>query len=236
MIKDAVLQIRYRQPRVGGRKLYEHLHQGGISVGRDRLFDLLREWRLLVRPHRSYRKTTCSRHRLKVYKNLLKNQPARRPNEAWVCDITYVQTRERFGYLFLVTDQFSRKIVGYDFSISLSIEGALAALQIALKQSPDGRSLIHHSDRGIQYCSHDYVRLLERHGARISMTEDNHVYENALAERINGILKTELLGDTHNIPFEDVKHLIQEAISIYNNERLHMNLNYKTPDFVHNNN
>ena len=236
MIKQAVLQVRYRQPRVGGRKLYEHLQKQDICVGRDRLFDLLREWKLLLRPRRSYRKTTYSRHRLRVYKNLLKDQPAQGPNEAWVGDITYIETRDRFGYLFLLTDQFSRKIVGYDFSISLSTTGALTALQMALKQSPGRGALIHHSDRGIQYCSHEYVRLLKSHGVRISMTEDNHVYENALAERVNGILKTELLGNTRYIHFTDVKRVIQEAIDIYNNERLHMSLSYQTPNFVHNNN
>ena len=152
-----------------------------------------------------------------------------------MCDITYIETQEGFGYLFLITEQFSRKIVGYDFNISLSIEGALAALRMALRQSSVGSSLIHHSDRGIQYCSHDYVELLESHGARISMTEENHVYENAMAERVNGILKTELIGNTRDVPFDEAKWIIHEAISIYNNERLHMSLNYKTPDFIHQN-
>jgi len=139
-----------------------------------------------------------------------------------VADITYIGTKEEYGYLFLITDKVSRKIVGHNFSRGLGIEGALLALEMALKQSPKGSALIHHSDRGLQYCSHDYVALLERQGARISMTEENHVYENALAERVNGILKTELLGSTDHLPFATVKDLIHEAIHIYNNERLHI--------------
>ena len=237
MIHQIVLKIRQRQPRVGGRKLYCHVNQElsprGIHVGRDRLFKLLRQWGLLVRRKRNYKKTTNSRHLFKKYPNLLKEQPGQRPNEVLVSDITYVGTSENYGYLFLITDKVSRKIVGHEFSRGLGIEGALLALKMALEQSPVGSPLIHHSDRGLQYRSHDYVQCLDQNGARVSMTEDNHVYENALAERVNGILKNELLGRTNHLPFAVVKRLIQEAIDIYNNERLHMNLGYQTPAAVH---
>ena len=222
---------------MGARKLQQHVNAAlgteGIHVGRDRLIELLRTWGLLVRRRRSYKKTTDSNHRLKTYKNLIKEQPGQRPNEVFVSDITYVGTSEKYGYLFLITDKVSRKIVGHEFSRGLGIEGALTALKMALKQTPAGSPLIHHSDRGLQYCSHDYVQRLEQHGARVSMTEDNHVYENALAERVNGILKTELLSRTDHLPFAVVKRLIKEAIDIYNNERLHMNLGYQTPAAVH---
>ena len=237
MIRQVILKIRYRQPRVGARKLQCHvnteLSAQEIHVGRDRLIELLRGWDLLIRRRRNYKKTTNSNHRFKTYRNLIKEQSAQRPNEIFVSDITYINTSEKYGYLFLMTDQFSRKIVGYDFSPGLGIEGALAALDMALKQTPRDSALIHHSDRGLQYCSHDYIQRLEQHGACVSMTEDNHVYENALAERVNGILKTELLGRTDHLPFAIVKNLIQEAIEIYNNERLHMNLGYRTPAVVH---
>ena len=232
-----MLKVRYRQPRVGGRKLAIHVNEAlasqGIIVGRDRLFDLLRDWGLLIRPKKSYQKTTNSRHRFKMHKNLIKNKRAQRPNEIFVSDITYIKISTGYCYLFLITDQYSRKIVGYALSLSLNIEGALAALAMALQPDPGG-SRIHHSDRGIQYCSHDYVDLLEKNNVQISMTEENHVYENAMAERVNGILKTELLGDTENLPFPAVKHLVIQSIEIYNNERLHMNLGYRTPAAVHN--
>ena len=239
MIRKAVLRIRHRQPRAGARKLYEHVNCDlacdGIHVGRDRLIEHLREWDLLIRPKRNYQRTTNSKHRFKIHKNLIKDKEPKRPNEIFVSDITYIKTCENYCYLFLVTDKYSRKIVGYDVNLSLGIEGALTAMKMALNQIPNEQPLIHHSDRGLQYCSHDYVQLLEKNKVQISMTEENHVYENALAERVNGILKIEFLGHTEDIPFSTVKHLIAEAIDIYNNERLHMSLDYKTPAFIHNN-
>ena len=238
MIHQAVLKVRYRQPRVGARKLHKHIHEElssqGIQVGRDRLIELLREWDLLIRPKKNYKRTTNSRHRFKVHKNLIKEKESQRPNEIFVSDITYIKILEGYCYLFLITDKHSHKIVGYDINLSLGIEGAIAALEMALKQIDHPEPLIHHSDRGIQYCSHDYTQLLENNKVEISMTEDNHVYENAMAERINGILKTELLGDTQYVPFSGIKLLVAEAIEIYNKERLHMSLNYKTPEEVHN--
>ena len=233
-----MLQVRHRQPRVGARKLQHHVNETllaqGIRVGRDRLIELLRSWDLLIRPKKNYKRTTNSHHRFKIHKNLIKDQEPQRPNEIFVSDITYIATGERYCYLFLVTDKYSHKIVGYDVNRSLGIEGALAALKMALQQVDHRRPLIHHSDRGLQYCSHDYVRLLRKNKVRISMTEDNHVYENAVAERVNGILKTEFLGNTADIPFSVVKSLIGETIEIYNKERLHMALNYRTPEEVHN--
>ena len=237
MIRQAVLKVRHRQPRVGARKLQKHVNAElfvqGVQVGRDRLIELLRVWDLLIRPKKNYKRTTNSNHRFKVHKNLIKDKEPQRPNEIFVSDITYIATCESYCYLFLVTDKYSHKIVGYDVNRSLGIEGALAALEMALEQVDHQRPLIHHSDRGLQYCSHDYIRLLRKNKVGISMTEDNHVYENALAERVNGILKTEFLGNTANIPFSVVRGLIGETIEIYNKERLHMSLNYQTPQQVH---
>ena len=233
-ILHAVQRIRSRQPRVGGRKLQRHLRAEGIIVGRDRLLELLRQNDLLIRRKRNYKRTTQSQHRLKTYKNKIKALEVKRPNEVYVSDITYLKVAARYYYLFLITDLFSRKIVGYDLHPNLTTTGALNALRMALDQRRHpGMPLIHHSDRGLQYCSREYIELLESGQIEISMTEDNHVYENALAERINGILKTEFFLNRQP-SLETAKMAVKQSIAIYNKERLHMSLNYRTPEEVHN--
>jgi len=237
MILNEVKKVRHRQPKVGTRKLHRmvnaQLKQDGIQIGRDRLFGLLRSHNLLIKPRRRYQQTTYSRHRFHKYGNLIREIKLVRPNQLYVADITYILTLEGYCYLALITDAYSRKIVGYDLGRSLGIEGSLRALKMALAQLKGPIELVHHSDRGIQYCSHAYVDLLYNHGVQISMTEENHVYENALAERVNGILKNEfLLGETL-VSFEVAKELAKEAILIYNNERLHLSLNYMTPEMKH---
>jgi len=236
-ILDEVKAIRHRQPRVGTRKLHrmvnERLKPEGIEVGRDHLFELLRAYNLLIHRRRHPKQTTDSRHRLRKYRNLIRDLALTRPNQAYVADITYVETREGFCYLALIMDAYSRKIVGYDLSRSLSMEGCLRALQMALAALSGPVELIHHSDRGIQYCSHAYVDLLMKHGVRISMTEEQHVYENAQAERVNGILKSEFLLGEILTSYEVAKKLAAEAIKIYNEERLHLSLDYQTPETVH---
>ena len=235
MIKNHIQKIRSRQPKVGGKKLYRHLNEDGIPGGRDRLFDLLRYWELLIHKKKQYHKTTNSRHRFRKYSNLIKEQSPEKPHEVYVSDITYIKTLEGFWYLYLITDMYSRKIVGYAFKNNLTADGALEALKMALRQRPAKTKLIHHSDRGLQYCCHDYVDMLTDARVQISMTEDNHVYENALAERVNGILKDEFLLD-HTIESSALaKRLVLESIEIYNNERLHMSLGYLTPTHVHSN-
>lgn len=236
-IVDEVRKIRHRQPRVGTRKLHrmvnERLKDEGLEVGRDRLFELLRARNLLIRRRRNARQTTNSRHRLNKHRNRIRDLEIIRPNQVYVADITYLETLEGFCYLALITDDFSRKIVGYDLSRSLTIEGSLRALQMALEPLNGPMQLIHHSDRGIQYCSHAYVNLLTKNGIQISMTEENHVYENAKAERVNGILKSEfLLGETL-LSFEVARQLVRDSIRIYNEERLHLSLNYQTPAMKH---
>ena len=232
-----VLKIRKRQPKIGVRKLHKlitpKLHEQGSSIGRDRLFDILRENKLLIYPSKKYVRTTNSYHRFRIYGNLIKDLEVTKINQVYVSDITYLTTLEGFCYLSLITDVFSRKIVGYSLSQSLGIEGCLNALNLALKAVKQPENLIHHSDRGIQYCSHAYVDLLTSNGVQISMTEQNHVYENALAERVNGILKTEfMLGETL-VSFEVAKELVDEAVKIYNNERPHLSLNYRIPNEVY---
>ena len=221
--------IRKRQPRVGGRKLQKMLRDREVEIGRDRLFKVLRGRGLLVGRKRKYVKTTQSTHRFKVYKNLILKEKPQRAEEVFVADITYIDTMEGYCYLSLITDQYSRKIVGYALSKSLSIEGSVEALQMALRGTKRPKLLIHHSDRGIQYCSKGYTDLLKEKGVRISMTEDNHVYENALAERVNGILKDELQLGEKLLSYSVAKKLVDEAVKIYNEERLHMSLGYMTP-------
>ncbi len=233
----AVIAIRKRQPMIGARKIQYLLRQQrkqlGIGIGRDRLFTLLREHQLLIAPKKKYVKTTNSYHRFHKYRNLIKELDITKPNQVYVADITYLTIIDGFCYLALITDLCSRKIVGYCLSQSLGIDGCLTALRMALNGVAHPENLIHHSDRGIQYCSQAYVELLNQQKAKISMTEQNHVYENAVAERINGILKTEfLLGETLT-SFKIAQQLVAAAIRIYNSERPHLSLNYQTPDAVH---
>jgi transposase InsO family protein len=237
LILDAVKKIRCRQPRVGTRKLHrmvnERLKPDGIEIGRDRLFELLRAHNLLIRRRRHPKQTTWSGHRLRKYGNLIRDLELNRPNQVYVADITYLQTLEGYCYLALLTDAYSRKIVGYDVSRSLCFEGCLRALQMALAPLSAPIQLIHHSDRGIQYCSHAYVDLLTTHGIQISMTEELHVYENAKAERVNGILKSEFLLGECLASIDLAEKMVKEAIQIYNNERLHLSLDYQTPARIH---
>lgn len=233
LILEEVKTIRKRQPMVGSRKLQKMLKGKAVLIGRDRCFDILRENGLLVKPKRRYVITANSRHRFKIYKNLIKDMAVKQSRKIFVSDITYISTIEGFKYLSLITDKYSRKIVGYALSHSLSIEGSIEALRMALKDIKDSDQLIHHSDRGIQYCSKAYIGLLKRHKVQVSMTEENHVYENALAERVNGILKNELMLGETLISYKVAKVMVKEAINIYNKERLHMSLDYMTPEQVY---
>ena len=233
LLLKELLQIRRKQPRIGGRKLYRELKvfmiSIGLQLGRDRFFDFLRVQRLLIERRRKYVRTTDSRHHLRTYRNLIKDLEIRSPNQVYVADITYIRTLRGFCYLSLITDACSRKIVGYNLSRSLSIEGSLDALKMAMRQSAKLTGLIHHSDRGVQYCSYEYTRLLRNNNIKISMTEQNHVYENALAERVNGILKDEfLLGETLQ-SYEIARKMVKQAINIYNYERPHLSINYEKP-------
>lgn len=203
----------------------------GFKIGRDKLFQILREHHMLVCPKKRYTKTTNSFHRFRKYPNLIKEMKITASDQVFVADITYIDTLEGFCYLFLISDVFSRKIVGYDLSNSLCIEGCQRTLKMALKSVRKPEKLIHHSDRGIQYCSNGYVHILEENGIRISMTEENHCYENAIAERINGILKTEFMLGEKLPSIAVAKELVRDSIKTYNEERLHMSLDYQTPEY-----
>lgn len=233
-----VLDKRKLLPRVGGKKLYfmlrHDLAQLEESPGRDRFFDILRNNELLIKRKRKFVNTTDSYHRFYKYKSLIKGISINRPNQVYVSDITYIRLdKGGFVYLFLITDAFSRKIVGWHLSESLGIEGAIKALKMALKQCPDTSKLIHHSDRGIQYCSRDYTKLLLKNKVGISMTEQNHCYENSLAERVNGILKQDFLLDGEFRSQKIAGKAVKQAISSYNELRPHLSLDYQTPEIVH---
>jgi transposase InsO family protein len=233
LVLKLVREIRREQPRIGGKKLYnmlkDDLKKIGRGIGRDKLFDILRSNGLLIKPLRKYVKTTNSHHRFRVYKNLIEDMEIDRPNQVFVSDITYLSTYRRFYYLSLVTDVSSRKIVGYNLSDSLSLSGSLSALKMALRGVKDTKGLIHHSDRGIQYCSNQYTQLLKRKGVGISMAGKGNAYENAIAERVNGILKIEYLLDKKYPNYKELKRAVDSAIKIYNEKRPHMSLGYDTP-------
>ncbi|MCW4017700.1 MAG: IS3 family transposase [Candidatus Bathyarchaeota archaeon] len=233
-----VREERKELPRVGVRKLYEALQPSfeaaHIKVGRDSLFDILRANNMLVKRKRAYAKTTNSYHHFHKYNNLIKDMEVTKPNQVWVSDITYIRTVKGFCYLALITDMYSRKIIGYDLSDSLELAGCLRALRKALWHTKPAAGLIHHSDRGVQYCSHMYVNELKRKGIKISMTEEKHCYENAIAERVNGILKDEFYLDQCFFSTAHAKRATKSAIKVYNNKRLHLSLRYKTPNTVFN--
>jgi transposase InsO family protein len=233
---DMVKEERKDQPRVGTRKLNETLQNAfltaHIKIGRDKLFDILREHHMLVKRKKVSCRTTNSYHRFYKYNNLVKDLKVIRSNQVWVSDITYIRTVKGFCYLALITDMYSRKIVGYDISDTLELTGCLRALQKALRKARPAVGLVHHSDRGIQYCSNQYVNELKKHKINISMTEENHCYENAIAERVNGILKDEFYLDQCFFSTEHACKATKNAIKIYNSKRLHLSLGYKTPNMV----
>lgn len=232
-----VQQVRLRQPKIGTRKLYFLLKpqfvRAGLKLGRDGLFNALRRARMLVNPKRCYRKTTNSKHWMHKHPNLVKEQPKpAMAEQLWVADITYIETREATGYLSLVTDAYSRRIMGYHLHHDLHTDGVLEAWNMALRCRSTERQLIHHSDRGLQYCAQAYQQAHLRHGVLCSMTDGYDCYQNALAERVNGILKAELLTAVPQ-NLEQAATMVQQAIYIYNHERPHTALQYKTPDAVH---
>ncbi|GMT50051.1 MAG: integrase [bacterium] len=229
-----IQDIRKVLPRVGCRKLYHMLRKDferlGLKLGRDKLFDLLRRKSLLIPRKRSYTKTTNSNHWYNRYKNQIKDLEITYPNQVFASDITYIRVQGSFMYLSLVTDMCSRKIVGYCLSESLSAKGPLSALKMAMRGVHEPDKLTHHSDRGIQYCCDDYTSYLKAKKVLISMTEEDHVYENALAERVNGILKDEFLLDERFSSEDLAQRAVREAVRYYNELRPHMSLNYETPD------
>ncbi len=236
LIIEQVHLLRKEQPRCGSRKLLIMLHpfftKQSITIGRDHFFELLAKNKLLVRKTKRSVHTTNSKHHFHRFPNLAKDFRPLKAHELWVSDITYIPLKDRFAYLFLITDAYSRKIVGFHVSDDMKVSSAVVALKKALAQKPMETIVIHHSDRGIQYCSHEYVALLQQHHALISMTQSGDPLENAIAERVNGILKTELISSRYD-DIDKAALSIARAIIIYNYKRRHSSLNYQIPNEVH---
>jgi transposase InsO family protein len=237
LVEELVKAERAPQPRLGGRKLHKMLEaelgEAGIRLGRDRFFGILRAKGLLVPPLPKSARTTRFEPSLPVFGNLVKDMVLTGPNQAWASDITYIRTDGGFLYLSLITDMWSRKIVGYHVGDSLETEGTLKALEKALASLKEGEKPVHHSDRGSQYASHLYVNRLKEAGLGISMTEELHCYENALAERVNGILKQEYYLRSCFKTKAQAKAATEEAVYLYNTRRPHTSLGYQTPEKLH---
>jgi len=232
-----IAKQRRLMPRLGGKKLYFKLRDKlpvDLHMGRDKFFDLLRDNNLLVRRKRYKAITTMSSHWLRKYPNLIKEFIPDGPHQLWVSDITYIETSEGFVYLFLITDAYSRKIIGWNISDNLGADNAVVALYMALSQLPARvKSLTHHSDRGVQYCSSKYVAILNKNNVSISMTENGNPLENAVAERVNGILKTEWINEIKLKSLSDTIVQIGQIIDIYNSERPHCSIELLTPNQAH---
>ena len=235
---ELVRAERAQQPRLGARKLYyliaPELRAAGVKLGRDRLFEELGRAGLLVeRKPSEWPKTTQFDPNLPVFRNLIKKRKLTGPNQVWVADITYIRTQEAFLYLGLITDKWSRKIVGHHLGESLGAEHPLKALAMALRGLKHGERPIHHSDRGCQYASHAYVKRVREAGLKMSMTQQNHSAENATAERVNGILKQEYWLDANFGNRQEARQATCRGIGLYNTRRPHSALGYRFPAQVH---
>ena len=233
---ELVESIRILMPKIGTRKLYfmleEELKQ--LQVGRDMLFRILKANHMLIHPRRRYHVTTNSHHRFKKHKNLIENVVPEKTEQIWVSDITYVGNRQNPMYLALVTDAYSKQIMGHDLSNSLDVSGTLRALKMAVKKRKYKNNIItHHSDRGLQYCSNEYQDLLKRSNINCSMTESYDPYANAVAERVNGILKGEFIGYKKQWSLQTMGELVKNSIEIYNEQRPHFSCYYRTPKQMH---
>lgn len=237
LVLSLVRDQRAVHPRMGGKKLHhilkEEIDKLGLKLGRDKFFDLLGSSGLLVKRKKKYAVTTQSFVRFSQFKDHFNGKKWKASHQAWVCDITYIRVGETFQYLFLITDAWSRKVVGWFLGNTLEAKWAVEALKMALRQCPESKGLVHHSDRGFQYCSKVYTTLLKKAGIVSSMGEAGNCYDNAMAERVNGILKTEYLLDTRfnnlNQAFACVKH----AVKSYNEKRPHLSLGMGIPAEIH---
>lgn len=238
LVVELVLRERRLQPRLGARKalhlIKAELHKAGVRIGRDRFFEILRFRELLLPPLKAeWPCTTCSSHYLPVFKNRIKDLKIGGPNEVWVSDLTYIRTEEGFMYLALITDRFSRKIVGHDLDDTLEVLGSIRALDQAIGELPKGATPIHHSDRGSQYCCHEYVQKITQAKLTMSMTEQDHCAENAMAERMNGILKQEYGLGARLKTKALARAMATNAVHLYNTHRPHLELNMDFPNLVH---
>jgi putative transposase len=235
-VVELVENIRMKMPKIGGRKLYFMLNEPlkTLKIGRDKFFNILKANHLLITPKRRYHITTNSHHRFRKHKNLVLDYQITKPNQVWVADITYIGNRKNPSYLSLITDAYSKKIVGHYVAENLTTEGSLLALKKAINTTElKELSLIHHSDRGLQYCSDEYQKILEKNNISCSMTQNSDPYENAVAERINGILKQEFNIDKFDVETKIKRKIVEESIEIYNELRPHFSNHYLTPNQMH---
>lgn len=238
IVVEMTTRVRNVHPRIGGRKLYQllkpELELHGIKLGRDGLFTILADNNLLIKKRKRRVHTTQSYHHFHKHPNLIEHFTPYQADQLWVSDITYIRSGERFYYLFLITDAYSRRIVGYHLGKSLEVMQAVISLRMALDQrQAHTEGLIHHSDRGLQYCSHEYVNLLQDNHIRISMTQDGNPLHNSIAERVNGILKDEYLYELNGQGYQQLKHQVTEAVYRYNQLRPHLSCNLMTPNEAH---
>jgi transposase InsO family protein len=235
-VVSMVIEIRKLMPRLGTKKLYYLLSDKLqlMKIGRDKFFDILRANHLLIQPKRSYHITTNSHHRFRKHQNQILDLEINRPEQVWVSDITYIGKREKPCYLSIITDAYSKKIMGHYVADNLNTKSSLIALTTAIKQRKNkDLPLIHHSDRGLQYCANDYQSVLNKNGILTSMTQNSDPYENAVAERINGILKQEFMIDKYNQDLDTTKRFVKEAINTYNAQRPHYSNYMLTPNQMH---
>ena len=235
-VVSLVLEVRKSMPRLGTKKTYHILLEELqlMKIGRDKLFDILRANHLLIQPKRSYHITTNSHHRFRKHQNHILKLQINRPEQVWVSDITYIGKREKPCYLSIVTDAYSKKIMGYNVADNMNVQSSVVALQMAVSQRKNKAiSLIHHSDRGLQYCANDYQSILKKNGILPSMTQNSDPYENAVAERINGILKQEFMIDKYSLDLKLMKQIVKESITIYNTQRPHYSNYMLTPNEMH---
>lgn len=237
VVLQHVKAVRTIHPRMGCRKIYEliksDLQEAGIKLGRDKLFELMSDNEMLIRKRRKRVWTTNSYHSFRKYRNLIKEYIPYKANQLWVSDITYIKVEQEYYYLFLITDAYSKKIVGYKLARTLEAKHALESLTRAINKAKNIEGLIHHSDRGIQYCSHKYVKLLQDKGIQISMTEDSDPTDNAIAERVNGILKEEYIEPLRENNYGDTELIVTSAIHRYNAYRPHLSCDMLTPNRAH---
>jgi putative transposase len=237
IVMHYVNEIRSNLPRLGTRKLQHlltpKLETHGIKIGRDALFNILSDNKLLIRQRKRKAITTDSRHWMKKYNNLIVGLEITRPEQVWVSDITYIRMIHDWAYLSLITDAFSKKIMGFCLRMDLLTEGCIDALNMALSNRMYNESLIHHSDRGSQYCSQSYIKILMKNEIAVSMTQKGDPYENAIAERVNGIIKTEFNLNSSHLSFEQTLLKVKNAIENYNEMRPHLSCNFLTPNQAH---
>jgi transposase InsO family protein len=236
-VKKLIEKERKILPRLGTRKLHwlikSSFGEHGIKCGRDKLFHFMRLNDMLIKPTRRYIQTTMSKHWMRKWPNIIKDVAISEPNQVWVSDITHIKTRQGPCYLNMITDAFSRKIVGYALENNMEAESMIAALKMANTNRDISCPIIHHSDRGTQYCSKEYVHMASKNNIRLSMTENSDPYENALAERMNRTIKEEFGMDRIMNTIDQVKQLVKESVNLYNQKRPHLALNMRTPQEVH---